>query len=61
MGGQKRTYPTATEIWTQFNRKDKRTCAENGYDCLRYGGYSITLDGDKKSYQCGCLHFRVIE
>jgi len=49
-----RTRPTAREIWDRFTKKDKGKCAEYDYDCLRYGVYSITLDGAKKSYKCGC-------
>ena len=52
--GEIRTRPTAREIWDRFTKKGKRKCAESDYDCLRHGGYWITLDGDKKSYKCGC-------
>ena len=58
MGRQKRTYPTAREIWMQFNRQDKRTCAENNYECLRWGVYALTLDGHKKAYHCGCKEMK---
>ena len=52
--GEIRTRPTARKIWDRFTKKGKRKCAESDYDCLRHGGYWITLDGDKKSYKCGC-------